>query len=325
MWCILALWLTASFELVAGARGWISSIGNWDPAYQCGKLLDLAGCVLLPLALLSGRNSTPPAIPVMLFLSMVGCFLLLAGAWVEHVGAELFPAHSFQGTAAFDWGWVVFGWACHLPTVAYRGVIFFVAAALLVRQRKWRRALAWHGDRLALVLDQTRLVLTLILFGSALRTVGEMPLFAGRLTGVGASAFIWPRSDLSACFLEGAVAVLLVAALIAVRRRSRLVVWFCVAALLARCGVSIFEAGVQVSNQWSLSRGFLTDLVVLFACIRPLDICAPAIVAAAYSPLLSLADSSDAVCCFACGYNLTGNVSGVCPECGTAVEAVSKA
>ena len=24
--------------------------------------------------------------------------------------------------------------------------------------------------------------------------------------------------------------------------------------------------------------------------------------------------------CIACGYNLTGNVSGVCPECGTAVE-----
>ena len=26
-------------------------------------------------------------------------------------------------------------------------------------------------------------------------------------------------------------------------------------------------------------------------------------------------------CCIACGYNLTGNVSGVCPECGTKIEA----
>ena len=25
--------------------------------------------------------------------------------------------------------------------------------------------------------------------------------------------------------------------------------------------------------------------------------------------------------CDRCGYNLTGNVSGTCPECGTAVEA----
>ena len=25
-------------------------------------------------------------------------------------------------------------------------------------------------------------------------------------------------------------------------------------------------------------------------------------------------------CCHACSYNLTGNISGVCPECGTAVQ-----
>jgi hypothetical protein len=24
-------------------------------------------------------------------------------------------------------------------------------------------------------------------------------------------------------------------------------------------------------------------------------------------------------CCMVCGYNLTGNTSGVCPECGTAI------
>ena len=28
-------------------------------------------------------------------------------------------------------------------------------------------------------------------------------------------------------------------------------------------------------------------------------------------------------CCSACGYNLTGNTSGVCPECGTKVSATS--
>ena len=28
--------------------------------------------------------------------------------------------------------------------------------------------------------------------------------------------------------------------------------------------------------------------------------------------------------CALCGYNLTGNVSGVCPECGTSIEGVSK-
>ena len=25
-------------------------------------------------------------------------------------------------------------------------------------------------------------------------------------------------------------------------------------------------------------------------------------------------------CCLTCGYNLTGNVSGVCPECGTPID-----
>ena len=27
-------------------------------------------------------------------------------------------------------------------------------------------------------------------------------------------------------------------------------------------------------------------------------------------------------CCHACGYNLTGNVSGVCPECGKAIKSL---
>lgn len=26
-------------------------------------------------------------------------------------------------------------------------------------------------------------------------------------------------------------------------------------------------------------------------------------------------------CCPGCGYNLTGNVSGICPECGKAIES----
>jgi rubrerythrin len=30
-------------------------------------------------------------------------------------------------------------------------------------------------------------------------------------------------------------------------------------------------------------------------------------------------------CCTACGYNLTGNTSGVCPECGTPSTAGVKA
>ncbi len=35
---------------------------------------------------------------------------------------------------------------------------------------------------------------------------------------------------------------------------------------------------------------------------------------------LSLADGEEIGTCPYCGYNLTGNVSGVCPECGTAVQ-----
>ena len=31
------------------------------------------------------------------------------------------------------------------------------------------------------------------------------------------------------------------------------------------------------------------------------------------------------VLCLSCGYNLTGNVSGVCPECGAAIAAPGKA
>jgi len=32
----------------------------------------------------------------------------------------------------------------------------------------------------------------------------------------------------------------------------------------------------------------------------------------------------DGTLCGACGYDLTGNVSGVCPECGTEIEAAAK-
>jgi hypothetical protein len=32
------------------------------------------------------------------------------------------------------------------------------------------------------------------------------------------------------------------------------------------------------------------------------------------------ADTSEAPICACCGYNLTGNVSGVCPECGTTID-----
>ena len=48
---------------------------------------------------------------------------------------------------------------------------------------------------------------------------------------------------------------------------------------------------------------------------------APAAMSTAYFGIVSklLAETPADGCCDACGYNLTGNVSGRCPECGTTI------
>jgi hypothetical protein len=58
---------------------------------------------------------------------------------------------------------------------------------------------------------------------------------------------------------------------------------------------------------------------LLWAAIKPLLFVTPAAAAwALYRCVRARSDGRGAHRCPRCGYDLTGNVSGVCPECGTA-------
>ena len=60
---------------------------------------------------------------------------------------------------------------------------------------------------------------------------------------------------------------------------------------------------------------------MLWASIKPLLVLTPAAAAwAAYRCVRAKRAERSAGQCTACGYDLTGNVSGVCPECGTHAE-----
>jgi hypothetical protein len=79
----------------------------------------------------------------------------------------------------------------------------------------------------------------------------------------------------------------------------------------------------KIISMWALLRGFADGLAitaVLVACAPVIVVVAPA--AGVFALLWWLMDPLKADrrrrlgLCVGCGYDLTGNVSGVCPECG---------
>lgn len=104
-------------------------------------------------------------------------------------------------------------------------------------------------------------------------------------------------------------------------------------------GIAVAKAGPRACGPGYCfhASGFYSN-ATLFASVAALSM----ILFAAIAPVFQLVFSCAAVIrnrlkaiaetrahmrahlCRTCGYNLTGNVSGVCPECGTAIENESK-
>jgi hypothetical protein len=70
---------------------------------------------------------------------------------------------------------------------------------------------------------------------------------------------------------------------------------------------------------------FVSPIVVVMTIVLsptplPFALCPLVFVVACVVLNRTLPNAYDYDCCQECGYNLTGNVSGVCPECGTGVK-----
>ncbi|MBN2446776.1 MAG: hypothetical protein JXO22_08620 [Phycisphaerae bacterium] len=135
--------------------------------------------------------------------------------------------------------------------------------------------------------------------------------------------------------LEGGLAALFLNALAMVAffkesggRRSPRLLW------VSACGLVLLSLAEIGSVVWLIKQGWITlarvgststsavmytpsDLIG--ACIMTLMFCLPLLTRLCVG-LFSRALPEGPGYCTNCGYNLTGNVSGICPECGTTIQ-----
>ncbi len=104
------------------------------------------------------------------------------------------------------------------------------------------------------------------------------------------------------------------------RGRWRFPLWVCFAIFISLCPVVLFLEGMVIFATFTLVESGLLPMLLSLALGAA---CAIVVLLASaeliYFGLRQAAIDDDSTHCLTCGYNLTGNVSGICPECGSEI------